>query len=249
MTRFGGTGPSRIVRSLVLAAALIGCAANPVHYSAMLNQPDGLGPGDPVTHGGSPIGSVTTVTPGSGGNSQVSVRVDSRYTTTVRTDSILVLHGAGAAPSLEMMTPGMTGAEASDGAVLYGASNPNQEEILVNILGPLSMASTYGQFFNQAAPPQASPSPGSTVLQNQLMDIFRQTLAAATAATSTTPMGRAQMDQFREDADAVAQQLDAHGRAAEAQQLRAQVARMNAAAAAAGSAPNTLTVPRAAPSP
>jgi hypothetical protein len=228
----------------VAAAALVGCAASPLHYSAVLDQPDGLGPGDPVLHDGNNVGSVTSVSPGAG-DAQVSVELDHRLSGSVRTDSILILRGAGTSPALELMTPGMAGAEASDGAQLYGASNEDEAQLLVNILGPMAMGNSYGQFLNRALP-QASPSPGASVMQNQLLDILRQTLAAATAASGATPMGRIQAEQLRRDADAVARQLDAHGRGTEADQLREQVDRLTGAA---GVPPNTLTVPRATPTP
>ena len=248
MSRHRGAWKVRIVRSLLLAAALMGCAAIPNYYSATFNQPDGLGPGDPVRHGGTQIGSVTTISAARGG-AQVSVQIDHESASRVYVDSILILQGAGATPSLELFTPSTESSKAADGAQLYGASNDNQAQMLTTILGPEAIGNSYAQFINRYAPPQAAPSPGASVLQNQLMDIFRQTLTMTSALSTSTPAGRAQMDQFREDADAVARQLDAHGQTAEASQLRAEVAQMNAAAAAVGSSPNALTLPKAAPTP
>jgi len=247
MSRHRGAWKVRIVRSLLLAAALMGCAASPNYYSATFNQPDGLGPGDPVRHGGTQIGSVTTIS--ARGGTQVSVQIDHESASRVYVDSILILQGAGATPSLELFTPSAESSKAADGAQLYGASNNNQTQMLTTILGPEAIGNSYAQFINRYAPPQAAPSPGASVLQNQLMDIFRQTLTMTSALSTSTPAGRAQTDQFREDADAVARQLDAHGQTAEASQLRAEVAQMNAAAAAVGSSPNALTLPKAAPTP
>ncbi len=220
-----------------------------MRYGAVFNDPDGLGPGDAVTRSGAAIGSVTSISPAGPGQSQVSVDLSSDYATYVRADSILILQGAGTSPSLELMSPDPSSPKLPEGSQLYGASNESQAQLLMSSLGPPTFARRYAELFNKMTPPQASPSPGSSVLQNQLMDIMRQTLAAAAVATGSTPTGQAQMDKFREDADAVERQLDAHGRSAEAARLRAQVAQMNAAAAAAGSSPNTLTVPRAAPTP
>jgi hypothetical protein len=239
----------RIVRSLLLAAALMGCAASPDSYSAAFSQPDGLGPGDPVRHGGTQIGSVTTISAAGSGGGQVSVQIDHEYASVVYADSILILQGAGAAPSLELLSPNTLSSKAADGAQLYGASNDNQTQMLTTILGPEAIGNSYAQFINRYAPAQAAPSPGASVLQNQLMDIFRQTMTATSVLSTSTQAGRAQMDQFREDADAVERQLDAHGQTAQASQLRAQVAEMNAAAAAAGASPNALTLPKAAPTP
>jgi len=248
MSRHRGAWKVRIVRSLLLAAALMGCAASPNYYSATFNQPDGLGPGDPVRHGGTQIGSVTTISAARGG-AQVSVQIDHESASRVYVDSILILQGAGATPSLELFTPSTESSKAADGAQLYGASNDNQAQMLTTILGPEAIGNRYAQFINRYAPAQVAPSAGASFLQNQLMDIFRQTLTMTSALSTSTPAGRAQMDQFREDADAVARQLDAHGQTAEASQLRAEVAQMNAAAAAVGSSPNALTLPKAAPTP
>jgi hypothetical protein len=239
----------RIVRSLLLAAALMGCAASSNYYSATFNQPDGLGPGDPVRHGGTQIGSVTTISAAGSGGAQVSVQIDHEYASAVYVDSILILQGAGTTPSLEVFTPGAESSRAADGALLYGASNDNQTQMLTTILGPEAIGNSYAQFINRYTPGQAAPSPGASVLQNQLMDIFRQTIAATSVVSSSSPAGRVQMDQFLEDADVVEHQLDAHGQTAQAAQVRTQVAQMNAAAAAAGASPNALTIPKAAPTP
>jgi len=232
-----------------MAAALIGCAASPLHYSAVFNDPDGLGPGDPVTRSGETIGSVTSVSPFATGETQVSVKVDDRYANYARSDSILILEGANTSPSLELMSPDPSSPRLGDGAELYGASNQSQAQLLLSSLGPPTFARKYAELFGQLSSPQPSPSPGATTLQNQLIDIMRQTLAAAAAASGSTPTGQVQMEQFREDADAVERQLEAHGRTAEAAQLRAEVAQMNAATGAVGATSNTLTVPRATSTP
>ena len=249
MSHHRGAWNVRVVRSLLLAAALMGCAASPNYFSATFNQPDGLGPGDPVRHGGTQIGSVTTISAAGSGSAQVSVQIDHEYASAVYVDSILMLQGAGTAPSLELFTPSAESSRAADGALVYGASNDNQTQMLTTILGPEAIGNSYAQFINRYAPGQAAPSAGASVLQNQLMDIFRQTITATSVLSSSSPAGRAQMDQLLEDADEVARQLDAHGQTTQAAQVRAQVAQMNAAAAAAGVSPNALTIPKAAPTP
>ena len=249
MSRHRGAWNLRIVRSLLLAAALMGCAASPNYYSATFNQPDGLGPGDPVRHGGTQIGSVTNISAAGSGGAQVSVQINHEYASLVYLDSILILQGAGATPSLELFTPSTESSKAADGAQLYGASNDNQTQMLTTILGPEAIGNSYAQFINRYTPGQAAPSPGASVLQNQLMDIFRQTIAATSVLSTSTQAGRAQMDEFLEDADVVERQLDAHGQTAQAAQVRAQVAQMNAAAAAAGASPNALTIPKPAATP
>jgi ABC-type transporter Mla subunit MlaD len=248
MSRHRGAWKVRIVRSFVLAAALMGCAASPNYYSATFNRPDGLGPGDPVRHGGTQIGSVTTISAAGSGGAQVSIQIDHEYASLVYVDSILILQGAGTTPSLELFTPSTESSKAADGAQLYGAANDNQTHMLTTILGPEAIGNRYAQFINRYAPAQAAPPPGASVLQNQLMEIFRQTLTMTSALSGSTQAGRAQMDQFREDADAVARQLDAHGQTTQASQLRAEVAQMNAAATA-GASPNASTIPKPAPTP
>ena len=249
MSRHRGAWKVRIVRSLLLAAALMGCAASPNYYSATFNQPDGLGPGDPVRHGGTQIGSVTAISAAGSSGAQVSVQIDHEYASVVYVDSILILRGAGAAPSIELFTPSAESSKAADGAQLYGASNDNQTQMLTTILGPEAIGNRYAQFINRYAPAQGAPSAGASFLQNQLMDIFRQTIAATSVLSTSTQAGRAQMDEFLEDADVVERQLDAHGQTAQAAQVRAQVAQMNAAAAAAGASPNALTIPKPAATP
>jgi len=245
MTPDPGGWPARVLRSMPLAIALLGCASNPVPYNALFNQPDGLGPGDIVQHGGTTIGSVSTITPGAGGAAQITVQVDHEHASSVHADSILILHGAGTSPSLELMTPNPLSAGAADGATLYGASNEDQADMLAEILGPESIGNHYSQIINRYAGPQLSPAPGSSALQNQLMGILQHALSAATSVSNTTPTGRAQMDQFRDDAGAVVAQLDAHGRTTEAAQLRAQIAALPQPP----TPPNTLSVPSAVPNP
>ena len=198
---------------------------------------------------GGTVGHVIGISPGSAGSdSQVSVQIDHQYTGAVHADAILALQGAGTTPSLEVMNPDPSNAKAIDNALLYGASNPSQTQLLVTSLGT-SITNSYVQFLNRYASPQPSPAaPGGAILQNQLTDLLRQTLAATGAITGSTQMGRTQIDEFRQDADAVARQLEAHGRATEAAQLRAEAAQLSAAAATTGP-PGTLTVPRAAPTP
>jgi ABC-type transporter Mla subunit MlaD len=249
MSHHRGEWNLRIIRSLLLVAALMGCASSPKYYSAAFSHPDGLGPGDPVRHGSTQIGSVTTISAAGSGGAQVSVQIDHEYASVVYVDSILILQGAGATPSLELFTPSAESSKAADGAQLYGASNNNQTQMLTTILGPEAIGNSYAQFINRYAPAQAAPSPGASVLQNQLMDIFRQTIAATGVLSTSSPAGGAQMDQFLDDADVVARQLDAHGQTAQASQVRAQLAQLNAAAAAAGASRNALTMPKAAPTP
>jgi hypothetical protein len=244
--------------AIVLATALTACS-DPAHFTTMLDTTGGLGPGDAITHGSAAIGRITGVSPAGAGDSAVALLIDADHTGEVHVDSILILHGAGAAPALELMTTDPSSAAAGDGALLYGASNESQAQMIMASLGPPTIVNRYAQFFSHMAPPSPAPSPaapGSAILQNQLAELARQTLAAAAIASGSTPATAAQLEQFRRDARSVERQLVAHGRSAEADQLRAEVERMNAAAAAVGtaggaatpSAPaNTLVTPRVAP--
>lgn len=243
--------------AIVLAFALSACAG-PAHFSTVLDVPDGLGPGDPVTHGGTTIGTVTGVTPLATGDSQAAITINSGYSESVRVDSILILSATGVGPSLELENRDLSSAYAPEGAVIYGASNPSQAALFQSSLGPTTIAKRYANLFAKmqatAPSPAASPAAGTptNVLSQQLQQLTQQTLAAVAA---TAPPSAAQMDDFRHDAAAVERQLRAHGKNAEADQLQASVDQMNAAAppgvpAGSGSpaAPaNTLTVPPAVP--
>jgi hypothetical protein len=243
--------------AIVLAFALSACAG-PAHFSTVLDAPDGLGPGDPVTHGGTTIGTVTGVTPLATGDSQAAITINSGYSESVRVDSILILSGTGVGPSLELENRDLSSAYAPEGAVIYGASNQSQAALFDSSLGPTTIAKRYANLFAkmQATAPSSAASPAAgtppNVLSQQLQQLTQQTLAAVAA---TAPPSAAQMDDFRHDAAAVERQLRAHGKNAEADQLQASVEQMNAAAppgvpAGSGSpaAPaNTLTVPPAVP--
>jgi hypothetical protein len=225
--------------------------AGPGFYAAAFDSPGGIGPGDPVTHAGASIGHVTRVTPSAVGDSSVDFEVQPQYTGAIHQDSIMQLSGAGAAPSLEVINPDPASADAQNGALLFGASNQSQTQLLMSSLGPPSFVGKYANFFqglSNSSPP-AQPPATNTMLANQLMEIMRQTIGAAAAATGATPATRAQADQFRRDAAAVERQLAAHGRAAEAVRLRSEVEQMNAAAAAASAPPAAATIPRAYPTP
>jgi hypothetical protein len=240
-------------RAAALAGALVamlagaGCAG-PGFYAAAFDAPDGIGPGDPVVHAGATIGSVTRVTPSAAGDSAVNFRVEPQYTGAIHRDTILQLGGA---PSLEVINPDPASSHAANGALLFGASNESQTQLLMTSLGPPSFVGKYANFFQglSNASPGAQPPPANAILANQLFAIMRQSIGAAAAATGATPATRAQADQFRRDAAAVERQLVAHDRGADAARLRSEVARMNAAAAATSAPPAPMSVPRTYPTP
>jgi MlaD protein len=234
--------------ALAATLAVAGCAA-PGFYGAAFDAPDGIGPGDPVTHAGATIGAVTRVTPSAAGDSAVNFRIEPQYTGAIHQDTVMQLNAAGAPPSLEVINPDPASADAANGALLYGASNQSQTQLLMTSLGPPSFVGKYANFFQglSSSAPGAQPPASNTILANQLMAIMRQSIGAAAAATGATPATRAQADQFRRDAAAVERQLVAHDRGAEAARLRSEVERMNAAAASAP-APSTA-YPRAWPTP
>jgi hypothetical protein len=232
----------------ILAAA--GCAG-PGFYAAAFDAPDGIGPGDPVIHAGATIGSVTRVTPAAGGDSAVNFRVEPQYTGAIHQDTIMQLDAAGRTPSLEVVNPDPASSDAANGALLFGASNESQTQLLMTSIGPPSFVGKYANFFQglSNSSPGAQPPASNTILANQLMAIMRQSIGAAAAATGATPGTRVQADQFRRDAAAVERQLVAHDRGAEAARLHSEVEQMNAAAAAASAPPPSMTIPRAYPTP
>jgi hypothetical protein len=243
--------------AIVLALALSACAGPAHYYSTVLDAPDGLGPGDPVLHAGTTIGSVTGVAPLASGDSQAQLTINPGYSKHIRVDSIMILSGTGIGPSLELENRDPSSLYAPDGAVLYGASNPSQAQLFVTSLGPPTIVKRYTEFFARMGAPATAPSPAAgappNILAQQLEQLTQQTLAAAGAIAGTSPPTAAQMDDFRRDAASVERQLRAHGKNAEADQLQAAVDQMNAAAAAPasgatpGASPNTLTVPPANP--
>jgi hypothetical protein len=234
--------------AVVLTLALSACAA-PTYYSTVLNAPDGLGPGDPVTHGNTVIGTVTSIAPLASGDSQAQITINPGYAKTVRVDSIMILSGTGTGPSLELENRDPSSLYAPESAVLYGASNASQAQLFATSLGPPTIVKSYAKFFGNMTPPSPASGAAPNPLAQQLAQLTRQTLAAAAAMAGNTPQSAAQMDEFRRDAAAVERQLRAHGKITDADQLQASVAQMNAAAnASAGAAPsaapsNTLTVP------
>ncbi|MGH7779294.1 MAG: MlaD family protein [Candidatus Binataceae bacterium] len=240
--------------AFVLAFALSACAG-PAHYSAVLDAPDGLGPGDPVIHGGVTIGTVTAVAPVAAGDSQAQITIDPGYSKHIRVDSIMILSGTGAGPALELENRDPSSLYAPEGAVLYGASNPNQAQLFVASLGPPTIVKSYADFFakmNAYAPtPVASPATAMppNVLAQQIQQLTQQTIAAAGAIAGASPPSGPQIDELRHDAASVERQLRAHGKNTAADQLKASVDQMNAAAAPSAPAapPNTLTVPPANP--
>lgn len=234
----------------VAVVAAQGCAG-PGFYATTLNAPGGIGPGDPVVHAGATIGHVTRVTPAAAGDSSVYVEIDPQHTAAIHQDTIMQLSGAGVSPSLEVINPDPESAGAQNGAMLFGASNQSQTQLLMTSLGPPSFVGKYANFFQglSSSTPGAQPPAANTALANQLLAIMRATVGAAAAATAATPATRAQTDQFRIDAAAVERQLIAHDRGADAARLRSEVERLNAASAAASAPPGTVTVPRAYPRP
>lgn len=247
-----------LAAAIVLIAMLaLSACAGPAHFATVLDAPDGLRPGDPVLHAGTTIGSVTGVTPLAGGGSEAQLTIDSGHTRSVRVDSVMILSNAGSGPALELENRDPSSAYAVEGATLYGASNPDQAELLEASLGSPTFVQRYANLFGQMTPPAASPVPGAppSVLTQQLQQLTQQTLAAATALAQGSPTSAAQLDEYRHNAAVVERQLRAHGKDAAADQLAASVMRLNSAApagvpagsAAPGAPPNTLTVPPAAP--
>ncbi|HVA81513.1 MAG TPA: hypothetical protein VNF29_11365, partial [Candidatus Binataceae bacterium] len=191
-----------VAAALNLAFALSACAGPAAHFSTVLDAPDGLGPGDPVVHGGTTIGAITGVAPLAGGDSQAQITINPGYAKTVRVDSILILSGAGIGPSLELENRDPSSLYAPQGATLYGASNPSQAQLFAASLGPPTIVKRYAEFFGKMGGPTPSPVPGAppNPLAQQLRQLTQQTLAAAAAVAGNSPPSAAQLDDFRRDA-------------------------------------------------
>jgi MlaD protein len=230
---------------LVVPALFAGCAAAaPLHFTTQLDKTGGIGPGDPVTHGGATIGTVTGVAPISGGDSEIGFEVDHSHATEIREDTIMVLVSDGA-PSLDAFNAEALSPAAPSGFPLDGASSQTEVQLFLAARGG---PGNYGQMLADflkpmsAPAPPAAPSPAEAQMQSLMNQLAQRTMAAAAASS---PASYAQLDQMRRESEGVVRQLRRNGKTAEADRLQQQV---DATLSGVGAPPNTLTIPRSGPS-
>jgi hypothetical protein len=247
--------PGRIAAACaaLLLVATASQAAAPPHFSTELDSGSGLGPGDPVTHAGARIGSITSVTPRPGGRSEITFEVNPSEADAVRENSIVVLSRLGPTPSLELTYTDPMAAPAPDGSFISGASTPAQAEMLLAARGPHSLVERYNRVFSHLGPTGSlATSPAAMQLQNDLLMLMAASAASVAAAGSVAVA--TQLDQVRRDEQTVEHELVKEGHTHEARQLHDETAALLAVIP--GSAPppssepsNTLTVPRSGASP
>ena len=215
---------------LILISA---CAQTPpAQFTTMLDKPDGLGPGDPVTRGGATIGQVNQVTANADGSSDVTIQIDGAEAKSVRSGSVLQLGSTGSSPSLELTATDPTASGADPGSFIAGASNQQQTEMLLAARGTPALSARYQNAFGNASP---ANSGASTQMSNDLMALWQATLAATASASAAvggiqqpamTP--QQQVDKLRSDGSAVERELMREGRFDDAARVHQQVAQLTA---------------------
>jgi hypothetical protein len=203
------------------AAQLISCS--PVRFNTELSNADSLVPGDPVTNLGAKIGSVASVSPLPDGNSRVEFEVDHSAARLVLQDSIMLLH-PGKSSSLELLNTNPISLRAPAGAMIEGAANEQEADLLVASRMPgfsAGLAAVAGATGALAAvAPGAVTGPAANALQQQLNAI--QNWYAVNGARNAAALAQ-QLQQINQSAAALERQLINQGRSAQAQQLRNQI--------------------------
>src|SRR2546428_4640496 len=162
-----------IAEMLVGAALIGGCAS--ARYHTELSAPDGLGPGDAVTNLRAKIGSVAGVNPLPDGNSAVAFDIDYGDQRLVMQDSIMILRDDTGTPSLELLNTNPISVRAPEGAMIEGASNDAEANLLMASHGlpgfNAGVAALMGALTsvpNMPPPPAASALRGLNAAQQQM---------------------------------------------------------------------------------
>lgn len=231
---------------LTAVTVLGGCAAAaPSRFSTQLDTTGGIGPGDPVIHANTTIGSVTGVAPLSGGDSEIAFEVDHSHASEIREDTIMLLTTQGGAPALEAFSTDVSSPAAPSGFPLDGASSENELQMFLAARGGGSVGQELAELLKplNTTPPggSAPPSPAEAQMMSLFMQLSQRTVAAAGASS---PMTQAQLEQMRREAEGVERQLRRDGKTAEADRLQQQI---DATLSGVGTPPNTLTIPRTRP--
>lgn len=236
------------IARISLCAALIGGCAS-ARYNTELSAPDGLGPGDPVTNLGAKIGSVAGVNPLPGGNSAVAFDIDYGDQRLVLQDSIMILRKDTVTPSLELLNTNPISVRAPAGAVIEGASNEAEANLLMAShglpgfnAGIAAMMGALASAPNMPPPPAAAATQGLNVLQQQ-MAAWQAWYAAASAQNMV--VAQQQVRQMSQSVDALERQLIRAGKTPEAQRLRQDFENFARSVTAPGASgpPRTLTIP------
>ncbi|HVC44963.1 MAG TPA: MlaD family protein [Candidatus Binataceae bacterium] len=205
----------------VIALGAAGCSLPTDRYYTEFGQPGTLAEGAPVYNLGLPIGSVTSVSPASGGGASVAFDIYPSAAGAIRQDSIMVLQDDPTGPCLDVMTPNPSSAVASSGATIDGASNQSAANAIVAAKGLAAMAPGMAMMgAGGAAAANAVPSPASIALQQQIAALQMQYLAAG---LSNATVAAQQLQSINSSAAALERQMIAAGNSAQARQLQRQV--------------------------
>src|SRR5579863_10015776 len=210
-----------VAATIVVAALNAGCSAR---YNTELSAPDGLGPGDPVTNLGAKIGSVAAVSPLPYGNSAVGFDIDYGDQRLVMQDSIMILRNDSGSPSLELLNTNPISVRAPEGAMIDGASNQSEADLLMAShglpgfnAGMAAMRGAYAGASNMRPPPVAAATQNLSALQQQ-MAAWQAWFGAASAQNAA--VAQQQIQQMSQSVDALEKQLIRAGKTPEAQRLR-----------------------------
>ena len=199
------------------------CAQTPAQFTTMLDTTNGLGPGDPVTRGGSTIGQVLQVTPSSDGGSDVTFQIAGSDVSSVRTGSLLLLSQPGSPPALELSSTDPTAPSAIPGSFIAGASNDAQAEMLLAARGTPALSSEYQRLFNSMS---ANGTPASSTA-NDMLALWQAAIAdaASSAAGISHPSmsPQEQIAKLQRDGKAVERELLREGQFQDAARVHQQV--------------------------
>ena len=191
-------------------------------YYTSFTQPDGLAEGAPVYNMGLPVGSVTQVSPNSGGGAGVAFDVYPSAAGEIRQDSIMVLRDDPKGPSLDVMSPNPSSAMAASGATIDGALSQADANSIVAAKNLAAMAPAVAMMMSTPASSAASPaaSPAWLQLQQQIAMLQLQYLASGMTNAANAAQ---QLRSINNSAAALERQLIAAGHSAEAERLRRKV--------------------------
>jgi hypothetical protein len=207
--------------AMVICATLGACTSPPVDFTTQLDHPGGLGPGDPVIHGATEIGSVTGVSQLGDGDSEISFQIEGNRARDVHQDAIMLLNTRPGTPSLEVMNQDAMVSAAAPGSRLDGASDMYQAQLILMSRGPGSLATALANASSSSN--TQPPSPAAQQMQQMFSQITQQTTAMAMAIAPPNPSAVANM---QSDAQAVERQLTRNGKTDQAARVRQQMNQM-----------------------
>jgi hypothetical protein len=213
---------ARMVLALAMLLAMSGCISAPVNFTTQLDKTGGLGPGDPVVHAATTIGSVTSVSTLGDGDAEVGFQVEGSHAEEVHQDAIMLLNTQPGTPLLEVMNQDAMSPAAPAGMRLDGASDMYQAQMIMLSRGPGSLAMALSNAVN--AFPSSSTQPPSQSSSGQLGQMLNQIAQQNMAiATAMNPPTQADVSKMKSDAAAVERQFTRNNKPAQADRVRQQL--------------------------